>query len=665
MFVVPPYFLDFVLIPAIQEIIHYPTTRMVQHLKCRHVKESDIEFEAHMSGFVYKVKVNGQTLIKKEIPGPDTVDEFLYEINALSQLCYSRNVIKFYGVVVDEYGEYVKGLLIDYADKGALIDVIYDNDHGLSWPRREKWARQIVEGLSEVHEAGFVQGDFTLSNIVVDQHDNAKIIDINRRGCPVGWEPPEATPLIESSQRISMYIGVKSDLYQLGMVLWALAEQEDEPEAHGRPLTLSEGLGTPDWYKAVVRICLAEHPRYRVQAIDLLRLFPPPPPPDELEPPSISVDDGYLVQDYLVGEYQTGDGPVIRTIQAPKEWDRRDSYGHTYVDAPSTLSSEPYYYPTRGRSPPSPMPSNLDYCEPRWAPQVPPWTYPRERSFERRRSSSGFDFAPDAMVSGDGDKDEDLEAISAEEATPGPSITVENFANTEQKHTTDPNQEPEETDLATAHSENSGDPDTRGPSQLKRPNDDVLAAGSSTTPRNETNSEETLDPRGSTIEIDDQENTAPQNKDDALRSNGNGNGNHDSFPTNTSNNINNKNNTTTTTTPTPQNPLFREAEPTESEAPRTIAALVSRAAAIQNTTSASEVLDTKQDREDDGKIDSSIKMSITSSRDRRGGRSSPTTTSAVVPDALLHLGSGHEASFPAQERKGSAGTIAEDDLEGA
>ncbi len=130
-----------------------------------------------------------------------------------------------YGVIVDDHDKFIKGLLISYAEQGALIDMIYDSDHGLSWATREKWARQIVEGLSEIHEAGFVQGDFTLSNIVIDNDDNAKIIDINRRGCPVGWEPPEATPLIESSQRISMYIGVKSDLYQLGMVLWALATQ--------------------------------------------------------------------------------------------------------------------------------------------------------------------------------------------------------------------------------------------------------------------------------------------------------------------------------------------------------------------------------------------------------------------------------------------------------
>ena len=163
------------------------------------------------------------TWIKKEIPGPDSVDEFLYEINALHDLIGSRNVIELKGLVVNDEGTLVKGLLIGYADKGALVDVIYDNRGQTSWGRRERWAKQIVRGLSEIHEAGFVQGDFTVSNIVIDSKDRAKIIDINRRGCPVGWEPPEIGRLIENGQRISMFIGVKTDLFQLGMVLWALA----------------------------------------------------------------------------------------------------------------------------------------------------------------------------------------------------------------------------------------------------------------------------------------------------------------------------------------------------------------------------------------------------------------------------------------------------------
>ena len=257
------------------EIIPYPTVHAVQHLDCRRYTESQIHFESHMSGFVYKVKVEGNIWIKKEIPGPDSVDEFLYEINALNELQGSKSVIQFQGLVVDESCSIVKGLLIGFAEQGALVDILYDYKGRLPWSRRERWARQIIRGLSEIHEAGFVQGDFTLSNIVIDELDNAMIIDINRRGCPVGWEPPEISKLVESSQRISMYIGVKSDLFQLGMVLWALAEEVDEPERQERPLSLEQaGNDIPSTYRELVHKCLSPKPRDRFSAKDLLSCFP-------------------------------------------------------------------------------------------------------------------------------------------------------------------------------------------------------------------------------------------------------------------------------------------------------------------------------------------------------------------------------------------------------
>ena len=259
----------------INEIIPYPSSRVIQHLPINKYCESDLHFVEHMSGFVYKVDVGKHTWIKKEIPGPDSVEEFLYEINALSDLVVSRNVIELKGLVVNDERTLVKGLLIGYADKGALIDVIYDNRGQTPWRRRERWAKQIVRGLSEIHEAGFVQGDFTLSNIVIDARDRAKIIDINRRGCPVGWEPPEIGRLIENGQRISMFIGVKSDLFQLGMVLWALAMEEDEPERQARPL-LNDQLPEeiPAYYRDLLTICLSSKPADRLPCKDLLRYFP-------------------------------------------------------------------------------------------------------------------------------------------------------------------------------------------------------------------------------------------------------------------------------------------------------------------------------------------------------------------------------------------------------
>lgn len=642
---------------------------MVQHLKCRHVKESDIDFEAHMSGFVYKVRVNGQTLIKKEIPGPDTVDEFLYEINALSQLRNSNSVIPFYGIIMDDYGEHVKGLLISYAAQGALIDVIYDHDHSIPWPRRQKWARQIVEGLADIHEAGFVQGDFTLSNIVIDDRDNAKIIDCNRRGCPVGWEPPEATPLIESNQRISMYIGVKSDLYQLGMVLWALAEQEDEPENQLRPLTLGEGLNLPDWYQRVVRICLADNPRFRMQAIDLLRLFPPLPEAGANGahgvPPSISVDDGFVVQEFLVNEYQTGDGPIIKTVQAPSDWNPHGNFDHTYVDSPTGSSSEPYYYPTRGRSPPSPIPSNLEYRGPRWGYRGTPWADARDRSFERTRSSSGLDLAPDEAAPRD----------EAQSVTPQIQNDMPHVKKVERKPASD--LEVTEVEFAAPRQEERGNPTSE---KGKQPGGAGKEAG--LVPESSTEHQEGVDGREG-FSISKPTTQITRRVEDAdtqdIASRSKGAGVYDFLSTDYSTTAPASARATAASAPPlspPQNPLFREAGNTEPEAPRTTA-LVSRAAEIQKAKSTSTILDTRQGQKaerNDSAVEMGMSPSATYSPDPHKPRPhadsavhmSPTDAGTRVPDALLCLGAGHDHPGDDEEdvRRGSAGTIAEDDLTG-
>ena len=356
----------------VNEIISYPPTKAVQHLDYKRVSERDVNFDSHMSGFVYRVRVDNKDFankvcIKKEIPGPDSVEEFLYEINALHSLIGTKNIICLEGLVIDEENDLVKGLLISYAEHGPLIDIIFDfkQTGELTWQRKEKWAREVTHGLSQLHEAGFVQGDFTLSNIVVDDTDTAQIIDINRRGCPVGWEPPEIHRMIESGQRISMYIGVKSDLFQLGMVLWGLAMERDEPEKEEQPLSLEHlPPDTPDYYLQVVRICLSEKPKERRSAKELLDHFPrdfSSTLPDLMEP---SLDTVRPTRLSLPSETQYIDPAAAverEDIAGHLRHRASDSYGFsdspTYVGRPSSLQM-PFdgpgsYIVSRGRSPPS------------------------------------------------------------------------------------------------------------------------------------------------------------------------------------------------------------------------------------------------------------------------------------------------------------------------
>jgi serine/threonine protein kinase len=297
------------------EIVQFPAASLMDHVRCPRYRESEVEFDSHLSGFVYKVRADGQLLIKKEIPGPDTVDEFLYEVNALDALYGANSVVQLRGLITDEDGAIVKGLLISYASRGALVDMIYDFGGELPWHKREKWARQIVEGLSNIHEAGYVQGDFTLSNIVIDDDENAQIIDINRRGCPVGWEPPELSRLIESGQRIAMHISVKTDLFQLGMVLWALATECDEPE-RSRPL-VPLGSEFPNYYCQIVDSCLEARPQGRMSASQLLTKFPR----DAGRPPSQRPSVDFSLQPHILGgDLKASDPSVATSHRSDKEY---------------------------------------------------------------------------------------------------------------------------------------------------------------------------------------------------------------------------------------------------------------------------------------------------------------------------------------------------------
>lgn len=317
------------------------------------VKECDIEFDAHMSGFVYKIRVGDQVMVKKEVPGAEVVEEFLYEIHALHSLQYSDHVIGFRGLVTDDDNEVVKALLLDYCASGTLMDRIYDDCKttylGIPWRKRERWARQIIRGLADLHESGFVQGDLTLANVVLDEKENAKIIDVNRRGCPVGWEPPESKALVATGQRLSLYIGVKSDLFQLGMVLWALAMEEDEPEIQGRPLLLGPEVNIPDWYRQITEICLSHDPRSRLMASQLLTMIPDP--------------------SFAPAYSRIASRPAVERSHSPRELPAESA---SNAAANGDTKNEATFFPQRGRSPPSPMPSDSSRQQKTgWAANIP------------------------------------------------------------------------------------------------------------------------------------------------------------------------------------------------------------------------------------------------------------------------------------------------------
>ncbi|KAF3072987.1 hypothetical protein CFAM422_004911 [Trichoderma lentiforme] len=89
---------------------------------------------------------------------------------------------------IDDEDVVIYGLLLTYLDCGhmtLLCAVQLETPTNL----RTRWATQVSDTLARLHDAGIVWGDAKADNILVDQHDNAWIIDFGR-GYTEGWVEP-------------------------------------------------------------------------------------------------------------------------------------------------------------------------------------------------------------------------------------------------------------------------------------------------------------------------------------------------------------------------------------------------------------------------------------------------------------------------------------------
>ena len=81
---------------------------------------------------------------------------------------------------------------------------------------------QIAEGLRDIHDANLSHVDLNSHNVVIDEHNNAFIIDLSRSVRTYGWCAPEAW--VETDP-LDLPLGLtqRADIYSLDVVLWELA----------------------------------------------------------------------------------------------------------------------------------------------------------------------------------------------------------------------------------------------------------------------------------------------------------------------------------------------------------------------------------------------------------------------------------------------------------
>lgn len=287
-------------------------------LGCMRYHESEVtQVEVFDAPRSFVSCIGGTLVCEVKVVNSSPSSELLYTIRVLHIMDGCPGFAKLIGVVVDNMGKRLKSYLVELPRaRCTLMHAV--GDQPLPWKRREKWARQLVEGISQLHSKGFVAGTLFggLSPFITADSDRIQFwyflnrFRVGQRGKNC-YYPPEfrhleklPRPTGETGENKSQKLTSKTDIFHLGFLLWLLAE--NLPQTSTSPVCIRErchervGRGCnkshfdpivlpdlpesiPIHYRKIVDACWSPDPDARPAARKLLKLFP-------------SVDDSMVIQ---------------------------------------------------------------------------------------------------------------------------------------------------------------------------------------------------------------------------------------------------------------------------------------------------------------------------------------------------------------------------------
>ncbi|XP_042375344.1 probably inactive leucine-rich repeat receptor-like protein kinase IMK2 [Zingiber officinale] len=178
--------------------------------------------------------------------------EFETEVNVIGRIRHP-NLLPLRAYYLGPKGE--KLLVFDFMSKGSLASFLHARspDTPVDWCTRMQIAMGITRGLRHLHvDLSMIHGNLTSSNVLLDEHANAKIGDFGlsrlmtgaanstviATASALGYRAPELSKLKKAN--------TKTDVYSLGVILLELLTGKS-------PADTTNGMDLPQWVASIVK----------------------------------------------------------------------------------------------------------------------------------------------------------------------------------------------------------------------------------------------------------------------------------------------------------------------------------------------------------------------------------------------------------------------------
>lgn len=277
--------------------------RDIDDMGCPQFLQSEVIVLLRFSTYTYIVQVESQLCLEEKLPfatgseGGHETEDFYNDFKTLYSLPECKYVSKFVGVVLDDTRKHLRSYLTELPFKSHMASVLVKAEADgelIPWPVRELWAKQIITAVSHLHARGISLGGlFCLRSLSIRPDGDVNLFAVKPSGRQY-LDTGGLLPLELRDQPNPTISSFRTDLFQLGLTLWLLAEHKAYygglycrtnactqwprylcKAEHTNPIELPRCSrdDVPEFFNTIIAHCRQSDPKARMPARLLLQYF--------------------------------------------------------------------------------------------------------------------------------------------------------------------------------------------------------------------------------------------------------------------------------------------------------------------------------------------------------------------------------------------------------